>query len=60
MIIVEEELIMSPDASESVLINLEKIKEEDEDVPMTKEQKYNQAIDNVVFESHEKAELDMA
>lgn len=51
---------MSPDASESVLINLEKIKEEDEDVPMTKEQKYNQAIDNVVFESHEKAELDMA
>jgi hypothetical protein len=42
---------MSPDVSESVLINLEKIKEEDEDVPMTKEEKYNQAIDNVVFES---------
>ena len=42
---------MSPDVSESVLINLEKIKEEYEDVPMTKEEKYNQAIDNVVFES---------
>ena len=42
---------MSPDVSDSVLINLEKIKEDDEDLPMTKEQKYNQAIDKVVFES---------
>ena len=42
---------MSPDVSDSVLINLEKIKEDDEDLPVTKEQKYNQAIDNVVFES---------
>ena len=42
---------MSPDVSDSVLINLEKIKEDDEDLPMTKEQKYNQAIENVVFES---------
>ncbi len=42
---------MSPDVSDSVLINLEKIKEDDEDLPMTKEQKYNQAVDNVVFES---------
>ena len=42
---------MSPDVSDSVLINLEKIKEDDEDLPMTKEQKYNQPIDNVVFES---------
>ena len=42
---------MSPDVSDSVLINLEKIKEDDEDLPMTKEQKYNQAIDNVVSES---------
>lgn len=60
MIIVEEDLIMSPDVSESALINLEKIKEETEDVQLTKEQKFNQAVDNVVFESQEKAELDMA
>jgi len=58
--IVEENLIMSPDVSESVLINLEKIKEETEDVQLTKEQKFNQAVDNVVFDSQEKAELDMA
>lgn len=58
--IVEENLIMSPDVSESALINLEKIKEETEDVQLTKEQKINQAVDNVVFDSQEKAELDMA
>lgn len=58
--IVEENLIMSPDVSESALINLEKIKEETEDVQLTKEQKFNQAVDNVVFDSQEKAELDMA
>jgi len=58
--IVEDDLIMSPDVSESALINLEKIKEETEDVQLTKEQKINQAVDNVVFDSQEKAELDMA
>jgi len=51
---------MSPDVSESAIINLEKIKEETEDVQLTKEQKINQAVDNVVFDSQEKAELDMA
>lgn len=40
---------MSPEVSESLLINLEKIKEDDEDILITKEQKYNQAIDKVVF-----------
>jgi hypothetical protein len=42
---------MSPDVSEQALINLEKIKEDDEDDHLTKEQKFNQALDNVVFDS---------